>query len=702
MKKNYLKVVFFVMFLSVSLLIYSCGGGGSSSSVSGGGVATGTGAAAGNPAASKVTTSATGLDNATLVYSDGITETADPNCAYTYTSGGLLVCIPIDNASKETITSSDVSDNETVEDIADTVESTQSNKPYIIGTVEKPVKKPICDLDKSICALFDLKGQYPDMTVAVTPYKSLLAIPNQGKDALNDGYIPVAGYSADIAVFKTNGDRYGIDEIAKVLNDKGVTVKVYFVLPYKSSLASTFSSNNYKLYKVVITNGKPSVADTGKSLKVVAKGTDNVTFSAVLDGFYPFILAREINPALKQIDNGSVSGLTSAAITLLACDNESTTEDLKQCTAIGYTTLDSSGNYSLIYEKATEKKLFAEVVSSYLKDDKKVLAYDDLNGYNFGDIKAASYPTVDNLTDADKALLKDIVTEDETTIDVKIYFYPETYPFASDNTTVQSVFANAITAFMNNESYTATTGEYSSSYSCSYSISGDNTSITLTQTCKNKPVSESTDSNSTYDKVDTLTIKKENGKFNCSSTSNYSFSYSYSQEYDNKTYTSSESYKENESFNWVLSIDNTTRIVEKFTGTSSEDEVENSSSLGSGSDKTNTNFTFLKSGNLYYLIASETDSVSNKNYSYSYKTEWSNKYSYDNNNMTISKVTGTLKGKIYSIDFTCSLPHTLTSNAIINVSGTENGQYLLNGGVFDLYNAPSFYSLCDSKETSQQ
>ena len=724
MQKNLLKYLCFIFVLSLMLLIYSCGGGGSSSAVgggagAGGAVLGGAAAASGNPAADNVTVNDEELDNASVVYSDGFTEMLDENCAYTYTNGGLLVCLPIDNASKEEITASDVSDNETINDIADTIDSDKpATKPYFFGvqSLGKPVKKPICNLGKTICGLFDLKGNYPDMTVAITPYLSLLAVPNQGKEALSSGYVPVTGYSADIAVFKTNGKRYGIDEISKVLADKGVTVKVYFVLPYKSTLATTFTSSKYKLYKVVISNGKPTVVDTGKNIKVVEKGTDNVTFEAMLDGFYPFILAREMNPSLKTIDNGTVSGLKAAAITLLACDNESTSTNLKQCSAIAYNTIDSTGAYTLTYEKETGKKLFAEVVSSYLTNKKKVLPYEDLNGYDFSEVKSASYPSVDNLTDADKAYLKDGLSFNNSgASNIKDLLYPENINY-SDNSTTQSYISSIITAFMNGETYSQESGEYYSgynnSYKCTYSVKGDNTTFTITNSCVNVQsssggavsvgVSKSSESTYSYTTSRTLTMKRASGYFQCSMSDKHGYvsSYNYTGS-DNKTYTDSFSEDETKAFNWKLSSDNGTRIA--YDGTGSFNEAYTSVHSGATSTyKGTTSYNLKRIGNVYYLFGTSTSNDVTPNYSISDKASWSNQYLHTPSDKSVAELAYQLKAKFYDINFTCAKSKvSITDKDIFNIHQDSDGNFIINGGKFDYANAPYLYSTCGNSSAFQ-
>ena len=713
MKKVSLKIFISLMFLSLSLFIYSCGGGGSSSAVggaAGGGGAAPAGAAAANPAANAVTVADTGVDNATVVYSDGLSEIADPDCAYTYTSGGLLVCIPIDNASKESITASDVTDNETINEIADSVDNATSTKPYVVGVLDKPVKKPICDLEKNMCSLFDLKGKYPDMTVALVPYKSILAIPNQGKDAFNVGYVPITNYSGDIAVFQPNGARYGIDEIAKVLADKGVTVKVYFVFPYKSTLSSTFSSDKYKLFKVVMNNGKPSVVDTGKKIKVVEKGTDNVTFEAVLDGFYPFILAREMNPALKTVDNGSISGLKSAAITVLACDNESTVDSLKSCSAIGYDTIDSNGAYSLVYEKPSNKKLFAEVVSSYLKDNKKVILLEDLNGYSFADITSASYPSLDNLTALDKAYLKDSLEDNDNYEGtyIKNMLYPSTVAFEHDNTTVQTLLSNALLYFLNGENVSNASGEYYSgynkSYKCTYTVTvTDNTSITAVTSCVNNPVSSSSTSSGTYSSTNKVTITKSGTSYNCEMLTSYNSSYTYSYTENGQSYTSSSSTVKSVNFTWNLATVNGVRVIDKVSGLYKNDENSNSQEWKE-IEKETTNYSGLRSGNTYYVIGKGTYSTEHSTYSYSDSFEYSNKFLHTPSTKSVSLITGNLKAKLTSVVVKCLKGEgtsSITQNDIFNISQDSQGNYFVNGSKFDHYNTPNFYSVCGESSSMQ-
>ncbi len=665
-------------------------------------------------------------ENATVLYVEGPTELTNSNCAYTVSEGGIIVCVPVSEEAKVDLSSTaETVDN--VSEVVDNITTEEQNvneKPYVISFLEKPVKKPICDYEKNMCLIFDLNGKYPDITVSLTLYKSLLAIPYQGKNIYQDGYVPIAGFSGDIGVEDSFGNRYGIKEINDLFQSKDVSVKIYMVLPYKSDLKDVFQSSNYKLYKLVIDNNtnKPVLEDINKDIKVVQYGQDNITLEAVLDGFYPFVLARIMDKDKKQIKSGVLENFPNTPITLYSCDAESTVDDLKNCTTIGYSLTSDNGSYQLIYEKPNDdKKLFVEIISPYLENKKVVIPFDELDNFAVNR-NEETYPSFESLSETDKALLKSfIVNADEKQSyvpNINDLMYPDNFPeneFFVDNETVKQLMIEAIISFIeDNITVQNSKGEYynideyndNNTTKCSYNISQEDNILDILLTCvyegKYSGENESyTQKNTDFKKLE---IKKVNeNKFELEYV--YNFNYKNESSYttdEGKIENYSETSTQEFSFDWNLNILDYNREISDFIGKDIDDYVSYDNGIKNSAYYENSVFNIVKGlGGEYYYIEKGYLKQSSNSYNSTSDFEFSKKYIYDENGNTI-EVKGNLKGKFYNITFSgCNNGETsLSQNAIFNVVDIpdQTNFYKINGFEVDLNNVQNIEELCPSTQ----
>jgi len=299
---------------------------------------------------------------------------------YAYTTSDLGLISLVESSKPESLSSQDLIDDNNTTAINNLISAGGTNEPLIVSA--KVAKKPIRSNDGIVTILPKFNPKLPfDTSVAVTNYKSLLAIPNNALDLLKQNLSPVATVSSDIAFYDTNGKRiWNInDKFAK--NDTNVSFYLIFD-PQKSGL----SEGNYTLayYK----DGQFITKDIN-----ITKKSDG-TLTAALDGVYPFVIAKKGGVLQKTGAITNPFEQTSFKFAVVALDENGS--------VVGVGKVEDN-NLSL-YSTAEPKKY--QLVSYILKNNKV-----DINSTDIeitADMLNPDYPLYDNMSDDDKDTLSQI------------------------------------------------------------------------------------------------------------------------------------------------------------------------------------------------------------------------------------------------------------------------------------------------------
>jgi hypothetical protein len=259
------KVISIACAISIAGMMIGCGNGNSSNSV------------AITPTDSVVLEKTT-VGSDTVALAPTSSDITSDKYAYTTSDLGLVSLV---EASKAVELKSDESfiedDNETA--IKNLISTSNTNEPLIVSA--KVAKKPIFSNDGIVTILPKFNPKLPfDTSVAVTNYKSLLAIPNNALDLLEQNLSPIATVSSDIAFYDTNGKR--IWNINEKFANKNANVSFYLIFdPQKSGLSEgTYTLAYYK-------NGQFKTKDIN-----ITKKSDGKLIAA-LDGVYPFVITKK-------------------------------------------------------------------------------------------------------------------------------------------------------------------------------------------------------------------------------------------------------------------------------------------------------------------------------------------------------------------------------------------------------------------------
>ena len=378
--------------VALSVSIFSCGGGGGGGTSSGGTASlTETEKALASPEVKEVKV---GKENLKVVPVSG--TVVKDNWAQTSSDVGVIVPTKfgevekISNETEGNVT--DVLNNENIQQ-----QFFNAQPPYVVVSA-KTVKKPIRSFDGKLAVLVDFDSLPMDMTAALANYQSILAIPNNSFNLLKEGYVPYAYYSGDMAFYDANGKRIWDSSIFD-----GTNLEVYAVIPQDQTSNETFKEGgNYALLHLIPETGEPYVSD---EIKVVKKDGKSLTLKAVVDENHlvPFVIAKKSPEDIKSL-SGSVS--VPYSINLKA-GIIYTNKDGK---AVGFGKIEGN-SYESYYVKPwlnNETTPQAAVVSYILKNGKY-----ELDNFTGGDITIPAsafdptYVMIDNMTDADKEMLKD-------------------------------------------------------------------------------------------------------------------------------------------------------------------------------------------------------------------------------------------------------------------------------------------------------
>ena len=257
-------------------------------------------------------------------------EIANDDYTYNYTAGGGIVATQkIDwtnaSAAKSNTIEGDVDEDNLDSGYEDGEYSTVTCNSTNVAVVAKPIPKVICDSEKSLCMVYNITCLKEDITVAVTPYLSTLAMPDSASYAYTNDKNPIDGISADVSVQDASGTRLKASELADAVT---VTAKLF----YKGDNISDIATKEYTLYQVKGLDNVQSktINLSNATTKVSTEGYD-------LEGLYPYIVAEDATFTTKSgIVTLGNNPLGNANI--LVSDSEGN--------ALATTTTDLSGNYS--------------------------------------------------------------------------------------------------------------------------------------------------------------------------------------------------------------------------------------------------------------------------------------------------------------------------------------------------------------------
>jgi len=367
-----------------------------------------------------------------------------------FTNSNIGIIEPVSFPTSEKINSSDINNyNGTVTDVIKN--NIQGSNVYTV-TNAKVAPKIFSSADHKLSAIFNFNPKLPfDASVAVTNYKSLLALPNNGLDILKAGLEPIPEISGDIAYFDVNGNR--MLDINKDFNESNTTVDVY--LFFKDV---NLTNGKYKLYTYDY-NGSYNVKD-------IEINNSTVQAKVVMNKISSFVIAKQ-NSNIKEI-NTTVDYLPPyIQLGVIALD------DNNNVVGIGEYHNNKVNVYTL---KQPSKYVY---VSYFLKNGKKEVT--NLEDLNLSDFDTDKYPLdFTKLSDNDKEILNLISSWHDYVFEwseLSNYMYPEKL-FSTNNLSDFSVdLENVIETYIKNGSCSSTTldKEYNSTnygvkvlnYSCS-------------------------------------------------------------------------------------------------------------------------------------------------------------------------------------------------------------------------------------------
>ena len=470
------------------------------------------------------------------------------------------------------------------------------------STLQKPIPKVICDVGNSLCLTYNITCLTEDVTVAVTPYKTILSMPNGAKFATDDNNSALVGISADVSVQNSSGKKLSIEDANKVVK---LTSKI-------TSKNSKVASDTYTLYKIKsMTPEKATITLTNTNSKLTS-GYD-------LDGFYPYVIAKAMTYTDKS---GSVTlGVTplfDASIVVLDDTNKT----------IAQSKTDGAGSYGYKIPSATtsgKTKIFSNLLKNGVYETATIL-----NGNLVIDSNNSTSVVKTTFTSEEQSEIKSLlgkkISSSYYSYDEPIepnMFYSIVKPaeltsLMTSSTEMRNLGYPAINHFVKGMSVTDSSGTLSDGNGATYSIVATTDKLTISI------VNTSTDFNHKYNENTTLTITKN-------SDGTFAFVIS---EYENNTYISSSGgSSENYIFSWTgknnqIDVDGTqlqTISDGKVIGTFSSNHSSSYGSYGSsGSD--NITFGVSKVGSEYIVSASGTLSDQKSDSSDSYSSSENRSY----------------------------------------------------------------------------
>ena len=448
------KIISIVCAVSIAGLMVGCGNDDNSS--------TSTSTSSINSFTDTVGISETTIGNKKVVLTTSTnSEVVDDKYAYTTSDLGLISLVKASDPVKITDT---LDDNKT----NDVINKLDTKEPLVVSA--KIAKKPISSQDKIVTILPKFTPKLPfDASVAVTNYKSLLALPNNGFNLLNNDYKPIAMVSSDIAFYDTNGKR--IWDINKKFEDKNTTVSFYLIF---DSEKSGLSEGNYTLatYK----NGKYEYKD----INITKKSDGSLTVA--LNGVYPFVIAKKGDVVTKNGEISNPYDNTSFKFAVVALDEN------KNVIGIGKV---EENNLSL---KAVSEPTKYQLVSYILKNNKV-----ETNSTNIKitkDMLNSNYPLVDNMSSDDKNkisyYIKDNVEKNVEDISVDDFLNPQEYYCDEDSPVKSDELCNdfniTTSSLLNGKENNQLKEEYQAenNTTCKVAQSGDINNTTIKVSCSNE------------------------------------------------------------------------------------------------------------------------------------------------------------------------------------------------------------------------
>ena len=575
----------------------------------------------------------------TVALSPTSSDVTSDTYAYTTSDLGLVALVqnstPVDVSADETL-----DDNET-DAVLNSIDTTE---PLIVSA--KIAKKPIRSEDKIVTILpkFDPKLPF-DTSVAVTNYKSLLALPNNGLDLLNQNLAPVPIVSSDIAFFDTNGKR--IWDINQKLASAESNVSFYLIFdPEKSGL----NEGTYKL--AVYKNGQYEIKDIN-----VTKKSDG-TLSIALEGAYPFVIAKEGGVITKDGVISNPYENTAFKLAVVALDENGS--------VVGVGKVENNA----LSLKAINEPAKYQLVSYILKNNKVETNSTEIE--ITADMLNPAYPLVDNMSDNDInaiSQIKNQITNNVNDVTVNDFlnvqdaFCETNYP--SYPTNLCDDFKNTVNSIFDVNATDSLDGNYSSddeySYSCNIvNKTVDNNNTTITISCASSYETE----------VSTINIKTTDGI-------TYSVSYNVKNTYSE----GSGGYTENGSFEYVKNgmnkyVNNVKDVLVSSSSSNEQGYVSNySNQYTTTINYINDKYVYTQSGSLNdeYSYQESGEPVNEKK-SFSY--ELSATYdAIDTNSEDYTK----FSAKVYNI---YSNEENITINGkMLAVTKDENGGWHINMSV---------------------
>jgi len=273
-----------------------------------------------------------------------------------------------------------------------TIANVKKTPPYLLNA--KTIPKPITSEDGDVISLFQFSPKNPfDVSVAVTNYKSLLAIPNSFQ-ILQNKQIPLTDVSADIGFFDTTGR---IWDINKKYEDKNISVNITILLSNKVVKDKNLTKGLYTLYSVE--NGKlfPQTINLGEK-------NGSLNGKVTLNKIAPFVLAKNESPQEKNISINSDFTKTNFVLPVFALKNDK---------IIGMGKIvDNSGYIYLTENNPTNYKLVSYILkNNSLKTAKTdlIITKDDLN---------SKFPIADLWSPDDSNIVQKITTLLNNDVDI--------------------------------------------------------------------------------------------------------------------------------------------------------------------------------------------------------------------------------------------------------------------------------------------
>ena len=490
-----------------------------------------------------------GKDNVALTPVSG--EIVSDKYAYTTSDLGLVALV---ESSTPVYLPKDDNDSYIDENndtaLKNLITSSDNNEPLIVSS--KVAKKPIRSNDGVVIILPKFNPKLPfDVSVAVTNYKSLLALPNNGLDLLNKDYAPVATVSSDIAFYNTNGKR--IWDINKKFVDNDTNVSFYLVFDAEKS---GLKEGSYKL--AVYKNGEYEYKDINITKK------SNGTLTAAVKGVYPFIIAKKGGVITKDGQITNPFEKTSFKFAVVALDENGS--------VVGVGKVENN-NLSL---KALSNPKKYELVSYIFKNNK--VETNTTNIEITADMLNPEYPLYDNMSQDDKkqvSYIKEEINEMNEDVSVSDFLNPQEY-YCDEDSPVNSEelcedFKATINSLLNGEANDELKEEYQAdnNVTCKVTKNIDINNTTIKVSC--------TKAGEEGSLVNTLNIKTTDAK-----KFNFDFSLNFST--DDKS--------ENEKTTFTYVKDNNTKYVTNVVDIYSENENESEQSEYSNySQQTSENYT---------------------------------------------------------------------------------------------------------------